>query len=68
MIGPLELGGPLRGRVALVRGELREGGRVDFESCGDIVFLEDDFTWDVNNASSKNPQCSVSINTRERID
>ena len=35
-----------------MRGELR---RVDFEGWGDMAFLEDDFTWDVNNASSKPP-------------
>jgi len=55
MIGPLVLAGPLRGKVAFVRGELREGGSVDFEGWGDIVVLEDDFTWDVNNASSNTP-------------
>jgi hypothetical protein len=40
------------GKVDFARGELRFGGRVDFEGCAEIVFLVEGFMCDVNNASS----------------
>ena len=54
----LLVGGTERGRVDLVRGEERFGRDV-LEGWGEIVFREEDFTCEVNNASSEH----VSIDT-----
>jgi hypothetical protein len=45
--------GTERGRVGLVRGEERVGRDV-LEGWGEIVFREEDFTCEVNSASSDN--------------
>jgi hypothetical protein len=46
--------GTERGKVDLVRGDERFGRDV-LEGWGEVVFLEEDFTCEVNSASSKNP-------------